>query len=270
MNKKEAVFVRVVWDFFTKEGRHTLPWRKTSNPYRILVSEIMLQQTQVDRVLPKYKQFIQRFPTVDILAQASLAEVLAVWQGLGYNRRAKMLHACAIEIVNTHKGKFPRTVSELEALPGVGPYTAAAVMAFAFNEPIPLIETNVRSVYLHHFFKEKTQVSDKEILPIIEHTMDKKRIREWYWALMDYGAWIKKTLGNPNSQSSSYTQQGTFKGSNRQLRGEIIRHLLQGGQTRMTLVRKLKQFETDRVDAQLYQLLGEEMIIKKERRFYLP
>ena len=232
MNKKESAFVATVWDFFSEHGRHTLPWRKTHDPYKILVSEIMLQQTQVDRVLPKYTAFIKQFPTVRALSAASLREVLSSWQGLGYNRRAKMLHACAVRIVKEHKGKFPRTASALEALPGIGPYTAAAIMAFAFNKPKPLIETNVRSVYLHHFFKGKTQVSDKELLPIVERTMDKERIREWYWALMDYGTWIKKTYGNPNSQSSSYTQQSAFRGSNRQIRGDSDTHVCSAVQLR--------------------------------------
>ncbi len=270
MNKKEVAFVATVRDFFSAHGRHTLPWRQTRDPYRILVSEVMLQQTQVNRVVLKYVQFTERFPTVHMLAQAPLRDVFALWQGLGYNRRAKMLHECAQAVVKEYGGHFPATRSELMSLPGIGPYTASAVLAFAFNEPTPLIETNVRSVYLYHFFKNKDQVADCELLPLVERTMDREHIREWYWALMDYGAFIKKTYGNPNAQSSHYARQSAFKDSDRQIRGSIIRALVAKRHTRASLLHTLRQFEDVRVDAQVQKLIAEKMIKQKGGAYQLP
>jgi A/G-specific adenine glycosylase len=270
MNKKEAAFIRTVKEFYKNEGRHALLWRKTHSPYRILVSEVMLQQTQVDRVLPKYRAFIKMFPTVAALAKAPLGQVLRQWQGLGYNRRAKLLHECAEHVLSKHKGIFPRKYEDLLLLPGVGPYTASAVCAFAFNEPIVLIETNVRSVYLHHFFKDSSDVNDKELLPIISRTLDAEHPREWYWALMDYGSHLKKMHGNPNTRSSHYTKQSAFKGSDRQLRGRIIRLLAEAPQTRARLLKANEQFEDIRVDAQLSRLLGEGMIVQRNAKYALP
>ena len=114
-----AQFRRVVYSYYKREGRHTLPWRQTHDPYRVMVSELMLQQTQVPRVVPKYEAFIKRFPTIQSLARAELGSVLKLWQGLGYNRRAKMLHEAARAIVSHHHGVFPHTKEELLALPGV-------------------------------------------------------------------------------------------------------------------------------------------------------
>ena len=131
--KKIAALRRTVWAFFRANGRHDLPWRKNHDPYHVWISEIMLQQTQVPRVLEKYVQFMELFPTVQKLSKAPLGDVLRAWQGLGYNRRAKMLHACAQEIVRMQNGVFPSNTSALRSLPGIGPYTASAIQAFAFN-----------------------------------------------------------------------------------------------------------------------------------------
>jgi len=259
MTVQEKQFVQTVQSFYVKEGRHTLPWRKTKNPYRILVSEIMLQQTQVDRVIPKYKAFLQRFPTLTKLREVSLGEVLKVWQGLGYNRRAKMLHACAMEVT-----VLPKTYEALQTLPGIGPYTAGAVMAFAYNVPVPIIETNIRTVYLHHFFKGKKGVSDAEILKKVERTIDTKHPREWYWALMDYGVFLKKKYGNPNVRGKGYTKQSTFKGSDREIRGAILRILSNGGK-----VSELS-FDTNRIEKQLQKLSAEGMVVKAGRGWRLP
>lgn len=269
-SQKEQRFIDVVWEHYTQRGRHSLPWRKTQNPYRILVSEVMLQQTQVDRVLPKYKAFLKEFPTVHALAKAPLSAVLIAWQGLGYNRRAKMLHRCAQEVVRSHKGVFPREFVALLALPGVGPYTAAAVSAFAYNEPVPLIETNVRTVYIHHFFTGKDEVTDGEILALVVKTMSQEKPREWYWALMDYGSHLKKTVGNVNARSKHYIKQSTFKGSDRQIRGAILRILAQEGKlSRSKLHAKLQQFEDIRIDAQIEKLLVEELVVQEARSIRL-
>jgi len=264
MNKKERAFVEQVYQIYKEEGRHTLPWRKTKNPYRIVVSEIMLQQTQVDRVIPKYQSFLKKFPTVQSLADASLGEVLRMWQGLGYNRRAKMLHQCAKEVCKKHKGIFPKDFDELKKLSGAGPYTAGAVMAFAYNNPTAVIETNIRTVYLHHFFKGKENISDTEIMKYVKRTLDIENPREWYWALMDYGAILKKKHGNANTRSQHYTKQSRFKGSDREVRGAILRAL--AGSKKISEL----PFPKDRIDVQCEKLLKEGMIEKRGRGFKLP
>ena len=268
MTKKEERFVQTVWEYYLAHGRSNLPWRKTQSPYRILVSEIMCQQTQVDRVVPKYKAFLKAFPTVRALADAPLGDVLRAWQGLGYNRRAKMLHRAASAVSRQCGGTFPKTYEELLALPGVGPYTAGAIMAFAYDKATVMIETNIRSAYLHFFFKDAEGVSDAELLTLIEKTADAKRPREWYSALMDYGAHIKKIHGNPNARSKHYTKQSKFVGSDRQIRGAIIRALTAEPQTRKQL-HKLCDAEDIRVDAQIERLLEEGMIQKRGAKYML-
>ncbi|MFT5849664.1 MAG: A/G-specific adenine glycosylase [Patiriisocius sp.] len=272
MTKKEEKFVQTVKSFYAEHGRHSLPWRKTKDAYRILVSEMMLQQTQVDRVIPKYKAFLAEFPTVQALADASLGSVLTQWQGLGYNRRAKMLHNCAKEVVVEHKGNFPKTHEGLMKLPGIGPYTAGAVMAFAYNLPVPLIETNVRTVYLHHFFGEQTDVPDREILALATATLDTENPREWYSAIMDYGTYLKKEFGNPNSKSRGHTKQSAFQGSDRQIRGAVLRTLSETlkPMSREQLLATLSQFEDIRVDVQIEKLFAEEMISQTRKKYHLP
>ncbi len=217
-------FQKLVLGHFQKAGRD-LPWRRTRDPYRILLSEIMLQQTQVERVIPFYERFFARFPDVTSLSRASFAEVYEYWKGLGYNRRAKALRDLAEVIVREHGGAFPSTAKALEELPGVGRYTAAAVAAFAFSKRVILIETNIRTVYLHHFFSGKGKVDDKSIEPLIERTLPDRDFARWYAALMDYGAHLKKNGVKLNSRSRSYVRQKPFKNSTRKLRGEILRRL---------------------------------------------
>ena len=272
MIKAERQFIQLVWDYYTVHGRHSLPWRTTQNPYRILVSEIMLQQTQVERVIPKYQAFLKQWSTVEKLAAAKLGEVLIVWQGLGYNRRAKMLHACARLVVHGYNGQWPKTYKELLDLPGVGPYTAAAMMAFAYNSLIPLIETNVRTVYIHHFYQDGVRVSDQELLPLIERTMDTANPRVWYAALMDYGSHLKSTVGNKSKASSSYIKQAPFKGSDRQIRGAIVRRLSQspGSVTRAVLEADLVPPDSLRITAQLDKLLAEGLVVAVGRKYSLP
>lgn len=261
-------FKKAVQGHAKKHGR-VLPWRQTTDPYKILVSEVMLQQTQVDRVMPKYKDFLAKFPTVRALANASLGDVLKEWSGLGYNRRARMLWLCAQEVVKHHNGKFPRTKEGLVSLPGVGPYTAGAVLAFAFNTPEPVIETNIRTVYLFHFFPGKDKVSDKELLPLISRTLDKKKPREWYNALMDYGTWIKKTYGNHSARSKHHTKQSKFEGSERQVRGAILRALIEGPKTGAMLAKSLKKKPAE-FQKILQGLVAEGMVKKVANRYQLP
>lgn len=190
----------------------------------------MLQQTQVPRVVSKYREFLRAFPTFRALAVSSPARVLKVWQGLGYNRRALMLQRCAQTVVQDYKGRLPRGYEALKKLPGVGPYTAGAVLAFAFDVPHPIIETNIRRVYIHHFFPKRRNVSDREILSLVtRHLSVVSSPRDWYGALMDYGTSLAADVPNPNRRSRHYTRQSAFEGSLRQLRGKIIRHLTHNG-----------------------------------------
>lgn len=271
MTKKDRQFVRRVRAFYRTHGRDHLPWRQTTDPYRILVSEIMLQQTQVNRVIPKYQKFVIRFPSVRALARAPLGYVLMEWQGLGYNRRAKYLRECAVVIMNEWHGKFPTTYQELQTLPGIGPYTAGAIMAFAYNTPVPIIETNIRTVYLQHYFQNKQAVSNAELLAVIERTLPKKSVRSWYAALMDYGAHLKKTIGNQNHRSAEYKTQSRFLGSNRQLRGAILRLLTErkGAISIHSLYQQLAEFPKERIRTQLDALTAEGLLQKQHAQLRL-
>jgi len=215
--------------------KRDLPWRRTHDPYKILVSEIMLQQTQVERVVPFYTRFIRQFPTPQKLARAPLSKVLKAWQGLGYNRRAVYLRRCA-ELLSKKSS---------EHLPGVGPYTAAAVEAFAFNKPTVFIETNIRTVFLHYCFHSQIlknmRISDKEILPLVEQALKKSKLppREFYARLMDLGTLLKKQGVKLNSKSAYYIKQSKFEGSRRQKRAARLRALLASGASDRELQRVL-------------------------------
>lgn len=270
MNAKERTFVKTVYQYYAKEGRHDLAWRKIKDPYKIAVSEVMLQQTQVARVQQKYKEFLTLFPTLKDLAEASLVEVLTVWTGLGYNRRAKFLKSMAETIQREYGGKFPRTVAELEKLPGVGHYTARAIATFAYNQPHIFIETNIRTVYIHHFFSESLElVDDKVLLPLIESTLDTENVRVWYWALMDYGSYLKSSGIKIHRQSKQYVKQKPLKGSVREVRGAIIKLLTKGSQKIDTLREKL-DFDAPRYNTAIEQLLAEQLIEKKRGSYQLP
>lgn len=235
-NSNENAFKSVVLDYYTAYGRHDLPWRIPDknglfDPYKILVSEIMLQQTQVNRVIEKFNTFMQLFPTVDDLAKAPLADVLVAWSGLGYYRRAKFLHQAAHCILNEFSGKIPELQTELVRLPGVGVNTAGAIIAYSYDKPVVFIETNIRTVFLHHFFNKQANVSDVALLPLIERSVPAEGVREWYWALMDYGSYLKTSVENPSRKSKHHTKQSTFSGSRRQARGQVLRMLVQGSAT---------------------------------------
>lgn len=238
-----------------------LPWRRTRDPYEIWLSEVMLQQTQVARVQTRWAEWLDRFPSVFSLAEASTADVLAAWQGMGYNRRALALKAAAEAIVRDFDGEFPRDTRDLVSLPGIGPATAQGIRSFAFDLPGVYLETNVRTVFLHHLFPDVPAVPDKELVPLVEAACplpsgltsvddetggtsgagdavnaDALRFappqdaddtpRSWYYALLDYGAYLKKTVPNPSRRSKSYARQSKFEGSRRQKRAEIVRILL--------------------------------------------
>jgi A/G-specific adenine glycosylase len=262
----EIKFKKIVWNYYKKHGRHDLLWRKTKDPYKILVSEIMLQQTQASRVIPKYKSFLKKFPTVQALAKASLKDVLIEWQGLGYNRRGMYLKKCAERVVTDFEGIFPKDFKSLTSLPGIGPATAGDIMAFAYNIPVTVIETNIRSVFIHFFFADSKKVSDTQIIPLIQKTLDVKNPREWYWALFDYGAYLKTSQTNPSRKSAHHTKQSKFEGSNRQKRAHILRLILEIPRTEKEIL-KLTAYDPAIVTKNLETLCREKLISKSNQKY---
>ena len=222
-------FRDTVYAYYSAHGRE-FPWRHTRDPYRILVSEVMLQQTQTSRVVSKYVEFLCHFPNCASLARATVADVLRVWHGMGYNRRALALRRVAQQVMELYDGRLPEDRDKLLDLPGVGPYTASAVRAFAFNRPDAFIETNIRTVFIHHFFTGEDWVDDRDIMPFVTATVDKSNPRRWYEALMDYGAMLKET-DNAARRSAHHRPQSRFAGSRREARGRLIGTLLETGPT---------------------------------------
>ncbi len=253
------LFKETVQSFY-RDNRRSFPWRETSDPYCIVVSELMLQQTQTSRVLGKYPQFLQAFPDFNVLAAASLRDVIRVWQGLGYNRRAKALKEIARIVVEEHGGKLPDNPDTLKTFPMIGSATAGSICAFAFNMPTVFIETNIRRLFIHFFFPEETVVHDRDILPIIDATLDRKNPREWYYALMDYGAYLAKAVPNPNMRSASYSKQPGFEGSNRQARGRILKMLSLGQGYTAAEIAELTGWQESRVKRVLDELTREGFI----------
>lgn len=239
-------FKKIVWAYYKAHGRHTLLWRTNTHtryPYRILVSEVMLQQTQVSRVIKKYPEFIRLFPDFRALAKAPTRAVLQAWSGLGYNRRALHLKHIADILMRDYGGRLPNDPITLRELPGIGVATAGSIAAFAFNKPAVFIETNIRRAFIHSFFPKKNTVNDDAIGKLVRETLDAKRPREWYYALMDYGAMLgEREKENPNTRSTGYRTQSPFAGSRRALRGKVLRFLLpRGKSTERTLVTELKE-----------------------------
>jgi A/G-specific adenine glycosylase len=248
-----------------KEHRRELPWRHTHDPYGILVSEIMLQQTQVARVVGKYEEFMRRFPDIETLASAPLRDVLAVWQGLGYNRRALALKKLAEAVVKELDGTIPRDMRSLARLPGIGKATAHAIQAFAYNQPVVFVETNIRTVFIHHFLTERNDIKDTELIPLVALTVDTENPRRWYNALMDYGAWLKKQYANPGRISAHYRKQAPFEGSDRQVRGVILKTLMIKTYTEEELTAVLP-FDPDLVRKNMTQLAREGLIKMNKSR----
>lgn len=259
-------FQKEIYAFYDTQGRD-LPWRKKLTPYRILVSEIMLQQTQVERVIVKFQEFLAAFPDFHSLAKAPLSKLLKIWSGMGYNRRALALKALAQKVVAEHKGKLPREPDKLISLPGIGPYTAGAIAAFAFNLPVVFMDTNIRRVYIHQFFSDRANIHDDELTPLVEQTMDTGNPRKWYNALMDYGAMLKQKHANPNRKSAHYTRQSPFENSNRQVRGKILKVLVAEPQLSAAQIVKRSVMDPERVKANLL-LLEEEGFIRKRGTRY--
>lgn len=262
-------FQALVYGFYAEHGRQ-LPWREGNDPYRVLVSEVMLQQTQVERVAPRFNSFLERFPGPQALAGASLPELLATWQGLGYNRRALNLQRAARVIAETWQGGIPDDPLLLRQLPGIGPYTAGAIAAFAFDRPEVFLETNIRAVLLHLFFGDRQGVSDRELLAAAEQVLDQAHPRRWYNALMDYGSDLKRRFPNPSRRSRSHTVQGRFEGSDRQVRGAVLRLLLEHGALTAAAMAKEMFVEPERLQRILAGMQQEGFLKKAGPRFSIP
>jgi A/G-specific adenine glycosylase len=262
-------FREEVYGYYRSYGRD-LPWRNTGDPYRILVSEIMLQQTQVARVIAKYERFIRAFPDIESVACAPLRDILTLWQGLGYNRRALALKRAAQVVVAHYGGRIPSSIESLEALPGIGGVTAHAICVFAFSQPTVFVETNIRTVFIHHFFENGSDVKDKEILPLVAQTLDPENPRIWYYALMDYGVALKKRHGNPSRRSAHHQRQSPFEGSTRQIRDMILQALLKTAGLSEDILVKGFPFGAEAVRRSLKQLEREQLIARRGAYVWIP
>jgi A/G-specific adenine glycosylase len=245
-DKDLADFRQLIYSHYRLYGRK-FPWRETTDPYAIMVSEIMLQQTQAERVVKKYPEFLAAYPDFRALHEAPFKEVLAAWQGMGYNRRAKALKEIAAVVIREKEGVLPDNPKDLQALPMIGYATACSISAFAFNKPVVFIETNIRRVFLHFFFPVIDGVPDRDIYPMVRETLDRSNPRDWYNALMDYGAKLKRELPNPNRRSRHYTVQDSFENSDRQIRGKILKLLTERGEVALAMVAELIKFPEKRV-----------------------
>lgn len=264
-----------LWVYYDVCGRHDLPWRKNPSPYRVVVSEIMLQQTQVVRVEEYFRDWMKKYPTWRALSRASLREVLLSWQGLGYNRRGKYLHDIATIVTEQYKGTLPQTREELQFLPGIGHYTAGSIRAFAFNQLDVFLETNIRTVLFHHFYNEKIaikEIPDQELLTLLKKYLAhdrraQKNPREFYYALMDYGSHLKQTVGNLNQKSKSYNKQSRFEGSRRQLRAQVLRYVLHNGPVSEKKILEQSNRDHETVKEILEDLVKEKSISRKGKQY---
>ncbi len=268
MKKNYNDFIKIIYDYYAV-NRRSFTWREEISPYRVLVSEIMLQQTQTDRVAYKFPQWLTYFPDFETLASVSTRDVIAAWAGLGYNRRALSLHSAAQRVMQEFGGNLPDDPEILETFKGIGPNTAGSICAFAFNKPTIFIETNIRAVYIHHFFPGEEKVHDKQLLPIIQETLDKNNPRDWYYALMDYGVKLKKEHKNPSRKSKHHTVQSKFEGSERQIRGMILRALTEYGKLSFDELIAVIPREQRRIENNLSDLIKEGFIKENQDCYFL-
>lgn len=263
-------FVALVWDYYERNGRHNFAWRHDISPYRIVISEVMLQQTQVSRIEKYFPEFLGRFPDFDALSRASNADMLSAWQGLGYNRRGLYLRELANEVMTIHGGILPADPEVLKTLPGIGKATAGSLAAFAYNIPTVFIETNIRRVFIHHFFPWRTDVSDREIEVLVAKSVSPTRAREWYWALMDYGTHLAKMVPNPNKKSIHHKKQPAFKGSNREVRGAIVRLFARHKKSlKLEEIQRVVGFEPERMLTALDTLVHDGFLVYRRGRFFV-
>jgi A/G-specific adenine glycosylase len=249
-------FKQIIYSHYEKNTRK-FPWRENTSPWGVMVSEFMLQQTQVQRVVPFWERWMKHWPKVEDMAKASMKETLREWNGLGYNRRGYFLKKSAEIIARDFDGRVPGVPLSLLHLPGIGPYMAGAIPCFAYNYPAVFIETNIRSTLIHFFFPERTDVKDNELNPILNAVLDRKNPRKWYYALMDYGAMLKKNTENPGRRSAHYVRQSPFNGSFRQLRGKVLKALVSMGPSKAEEIGMISKIDGE----ELYKVLG---ILEKE------
>ncbi len=258
------LFQKLIYDYY-RNHRRKFPFREKITPYNVLISEIMLQQTQTGRVSEKFIKFIEKFPDFLSLSSASLEEVLIEWKGLGYNRRAIALKKIAETIIKDFNGELPDSLETLKSFPQIGHNTASSILTFAFNKPMAFIETNIRRVYIYFFFPNKSKVNDKDIMTIVKKTIDNNNPREWYYALMDYGVMLKKIHPELNKKSAHYRKQTPFKGSTRQIRGELLKLLIKEGKMEITKIQEQSKInDMKRIKKILDQLKKEGFIEIKE------
>jgi len=258
------LFKKLIYDYYRNHKRK-FPFRENITPYNVLISEIMLQQTQTGRVSDKFLKFITKFPDFLSLSSASLEEVLIEWKGLGYNRRAIALKKIAETIIKDFNGELPDSLEVLKSFPQIGHNTASSILTFAFNKPMTFIETNIRRVYIYFFFPNKSKVNDKDIMTIVKKTIDNINPREWYYALMDYGVMLKKVHPELNKKSAHYQKQAPFKGSIRQIRGELLKLLIKEGKMEITKIQEQSKIkDMKRLKKILDQLKKEGFIEIKE------
>jgi A/G-specific adenine glycosylase len=267
-----VLFRKKIYDFY-QQNKRDFAWRDDHGHYSVLVSELMLQQTQTARVAIKFEQWMKRFPTLKSVADASTYEIAATWQGLGYNRRGLALQRAAKMIMDDFSGQLPQDLKLLQKLPGIGPNTAGSISAFAFNIPVVFIETNIRTVFLYEFFSGVSAVHDEQILSLVQQTVDQHDARSWYYALMDYGVYLKKELKATNKSSKHYTRQSKFVGSRREMRGAIVRVLTQhrqlGHEDLMILVHNEVPHNAHSADIVVRQLLHEGLIQERNHHYFL-
>jgi len=256
-----------IWTYYRENGR-SFPWRQTDDPYQIMVSELMLQQTQTERVLKKYQRFLERFPDFPALASAPTVEVLRLWSGLGYNRRALGLKRSAEMICRRYGGRLPEREEQLLSLPMVGPATAGALQAFVFHRPVAFVETNIRRVILHFFFPRSEKVPEKAILTRTAEVLDPEDPRHWYYAMMDYGVYLKNAVVNPNRRSAVYRRQSPFENSNRQIRGRILAVMTAEGEMEIEKLHGKLDFSAQRIRKALDQLVEEGFVLAESSGRY--
>ena len=256
-------FQQKVMDWWSKNARD-LPWRNNPGPYEVLVSEVMLQQTQVSRVIPKYLEFLREFPTVEVLAASETKRLLTVWSGLGYNRRALWLRETAREIVA--RGGFPQEVKDLRELKGIGPYTSRSILIFAFNKDLAAVDTNIRRVLIASGFADES-MTPKEVQAVADALLLRGRSRDWHNALMDYGS---EVLTASTTGIAPTSRQPEFRRSTRQIRGGIIRILT--GTESMTSGQLYTQLglecDKETMTSVLDQLVTEKLIESQSRGKY--
>jgi A/G-specific adenine glycosylase len=259
-------FQHIILTHYKESGR-SFPWREDTNPWGVLVSEFMLQQTQTERVIDYWNRWMEKWPAPKDLAGASLEEVLREWSGLGYNRRARFLKEAAIQITHEYNGQVPQDRDQLKTLKGIGEYSSGAIACFAYNVPCVFIETNIRRVLIHFYFQDQSDIKDNELFPILEETLYRENPRLWYWALMDYGAELKKVTVNPNRRSAHYTKQSKFEGSLRQVRGAIVKTLAKEGAATIEALQSKTGFTYERLTQALEKLHHDSMVAESEGEY---